>query len=177
MKIMKKLIASIAVMSTAVAVAVDDQVISWGVENPTLSGGESVEFDYATIQVKNNDGTMFYLYDQHDDPTNYMLWLLEGMDYTDGWFGFFDASKVDSFFVQLYLYDRDAGARPNPSTDKVVAWNTYSASLNKDKFGVINSADRLQTLWVSQVIPEPTSGLLLLFGVAGLALKRRRQAV
>ena len=27
---------------------------------------------------------------------------------------------------------------------------------------------------VSQVIPEPTSGLLMLFGLAGLALRRRK---
>ena len=31
-----------------------------------------------------------------------------------------------------------------------------------------------KNVWVAQSVPEPTSGLLLLLGMAGLALKRRR---
>ena len=47
----------------------------------------------------------------------------------------------------------------NDSTGKTVAFSNQNTNLNNNKFAVA---------------PEPTSGLLLLLGVAGLALKRRR---
>ena len=47
----------------------------------------------------------------------------------------------------------------NDSTSKTVSFSNQNTNLNNNKFAVA---------------PEPTSGLLLLLGVAGLALKRRR---
>ena len=171
MKTMKHIIAAIAVMSTAVAAAADDQQILWGVENPKLSGGESVAFDYATIQAQYSDGTMFYLYDTGygSEWTRLYVWDTPGLA-EESHFGWFDAANIESFVVQLYQYG-EVG-----STDTLVAWNTFSADgWYKLHFGPKN--ELLSPFYVTQVIPEPTSGLLLLFGVAGLALKRRRQAV
>jgi hypothetical protein len=37
-----------------------------------------------------------------------------------------------------------------------------------------NLSANAQTAWTAVTVPEPTSGLLLLLGVAGLALKRKR---
>lgn len=41
-------------------------------------------------------------------------------------------------------------------------------------FGNMASATQNSANWVGGSVPEPTSGLLLLMGVAGLALKRKR---
>ena len=41
-------------------------------------------------------------------------------------------------------------------------------------FGSMESATKNVSNWTTMSVPEPTSGLLLLLGVAGLALKRKR---
>lgn len=42
------------------------------------------------------------------------------------------------------------------------------------KWGNLASATGVSGAWVSASVPEPTSGLLMLVGLAGLALRRRR---
>ena len=53
----------------------------------------------------------------------------------------------------------DLGANPNNTSTATFSWKagTYGG-----------------TMWSAQSVPEPTSGLLLLMGMAGLALKRKR---
>ena len=50
------------------------------------------------------------------------------------------------------------------------------AQLNKYEGGFINGVAQGAAItgWTAAAVPEPTSGLLLLIGVAGLALRRRR---
>jgi len=54
------------------------------------------------------------------------------------------------------------------------AWTSYVRDYDSlagvIQSGTMSSAD----VWNTAVVPEPTSGLLLLLGVAGLALKRKR---
>ena len=50
---------------------------------------------------------------------------------------------------------------------------TSSASF---KFGSQSTASQAAGAWTSVNVPEPTSGLLMLVGLAGLALRRRRRA-
>lgn len=56
------------------------------------------------------------------------------------------------------------------TTKNVTAVETGAALIN---FGNMKTATQTASNWGSAV-PEPTSGLLLLLGVAGLALKRKR---
>jgi hypothetical protein len=58
---------------------------------------------------------------------------------------------------------------------------TISANITKDApetgylaMSYTNLSANAQTAWTAVTVPEPTSGLLLLLGVAGLALKRKR---
>ena len=48
---------------------------------------------------------------------------------------------------------------------------TSSQSL---KFGSQSTASQAAGAWTSVNVPEPTSGLLMLLGMAGLALRRKR---
>lgn len=77
----------------------------------------------------------------------------------------FTAEKSYDFYYVL-----DAGtSKFTSATKSVTALATGSANIG---FGNQKSATQNASNWA--VTPEPTSGLLLLLGVAGLALKRKR---
>lgn len=49
-----------------------------------------------------------------------------------------------------------------------------STGLASFSFGALNQAGAVAATWSTVNVPEPTSGLLLLLGMTGLALRRRR---
>ena len=49
-----------------------------------------------------------------------------------------------------------------------------ASTTNTAIFGLSNSATLSAANWATAAVPEPTSGLLMLLGLAGLALKRKR---
>ena len=64
-------------------------------------------------------------------------------------------------------------------TYNVIVQASQDTSLSKSLSGATVALDGTTTLqagkvWYSASVPEPTSGLLMLLGVAGLALRRRR---
>ena len=62
------------------------------------------------------------------------------------------------------------GSKEFTSTTKTVA--AQATSTQSISFGNMASATQNASNWAA--VPEPTSGLLMLLGVAGLALKRKR---
>ena len=160
-----KYIVMAALAATAVPLQAD--MLYWMVDNPHDTWNDrNVNFAYATV---------FAQYADHKDP----LSLYSEGTKQDGvtqvvasenafaggvYSGDFISSNVKSFLVELY-----------DEKDVRVAWQTYLV------------ADALSSIWneaqnmtgatplrVNEVVPEPTSGLLLLFGGALLALRRGR---
>ena len=76
-----------------------------------------------------------------------------------------DNTTFNTFVVELWLTDGES-----------VGWQEYTrtqiaSSIFKDKESGGGSGD---PFYITQVIPEPSSALLMLFGLAGLVLRRRR---
>lgn len=69
----------------------------------------------------------------------------------------------------FYLVLTDGDKALTSATKSSIAPETGSAPLN---FGSMRTATQNTSNWAA--VPEPTSGLLLLLGMAGLALKRKR---
>ena len=96
---------------------------------------------------------------------------IEGEDYK-GTFDFFfaaegkNAAGEDVFYISNVLKNKAYGGTGSTSIQ-------YT-DLAPTSIETFKTADGWQGAGVYQTVPEPTSGLLLLLGVAGLALKRRR---
>ena len=89
-------------------------------------------------------------------------------DFTVGTtYSFYMAALVDgNLFVSQTI---DKGAQDaTKQTALSISESTTSTAFNKDATGFVNAG------WYTASVPEPTSGLLLLLGVAGMALRRRR---
>jgi len=69
----------------------------------------------------------------------------------------------------IYFVMKDGDYTYTSATKSIMAVETGAASIN---FGNMKTATQAASNWAAA--PEPTSGLLLLLGVAGLALKRKR---
>ena len=118
-------------------------------------------YDTSTLTI---DGATVYSY---DNPT-----------YEGGFVSPFDdseypAGKVYAVTISTIIEDGEIVAY----TGSAVEAEATALSMSGDKdialrWGADGSG--IASEWVAQSVPEPTSGLLLLLGVAGLALRRRR---
>ena len=83
-----------------------------------------------------------------------------------GYVGFSSTSSFTSFLFEVYDgYDKKLGWT-------TLAYDKESEFIYKDP----SESGGTSVFHITSLIPEPTSGLLLLLGAAGLALKRRRMA-
>ena len=137
-----------------------------------IYNGEAIQFDFATVSI---DGGASYLY--FSVPNNQGA---SGQQLI-----YSDASKVSTATGAYAMFDDDTPEyttflfelfTSSDSKDSRVAWQQYSLSslMAANAIGSATDTSEITLFKVSQVIPEPTSGILLLLGMAGLALRRRR---
>ena len=168
MKLTKKIIAAVALAFAAQGVFAADSYLYWMVD-PSVYNSISQEpttFDYAKVSV---DGGSTYLnWYQYDSLSGYSVSQGDKMYASAGggteaaYWGVFDYSPGTTFLFELYNDDNSVAGFMN------VDWvNTSAIASGFSTAGVSPFA-------LTSVVPEPTSGLLMLIGMAGLALKRKR---
>ena len=85
---------------------------------------------------------------------------------------------ADATASQAYLVIFDTATITDASKyymTEVKSFDTLSGTFDQQvKWGSQSTASQAAGAWTSVSVPEPTSGLLLLVGMAGLALRRKR---
>lgn len=143
------------------------------IENANYEGN-AIDFSYATVSI---DGGYSYLdfYTpagvvgnaiQSDSQEGYQNYSAGARTGTGAYAQFDDDTpEYTTFLFELFA-----------SNDNRVGWQQYSLSalIAAKAVGDTTSASEATVFKITNVIPEPTSGILLLLGMAGLALRRRK---
>ena len=166
---MKKTMLMIIVALTGAALHADYQYLYWMVDE--THDTDQYQFTYAT--VKAGDSSYLYLYDQSGNTGDYKFYASDvvtganaGLSTSAGYAGLGDGNYSDSTFL-FELWNQ---------YDEKVGWKSVSYSaLSGNIFANTQSGSGSTPYVVSNLVPEPTSGMLLLIGIAGLALRRRKQ--
>ena len=170
---MKKLL-TVAALSFALAGFAEDQYLYWMVSDNATLDGQSLtslgETYYA--KIKGNDGGDYlYLYDTIGGSSTPFGQALEFEAGDSGRvFAYIGSSQVASFLVELY---NSNAADANPIGYADVDWAAISAYITKPGMGQPSTG--AYGVGDFSSVPEPTSGMLLLLGVAGLALRRKNK--
>ena len=153
---------AVGLLANTIFAAEADSYLYWMVDPLSSS---TYAYDYATVKINGSDSYL-HMYDPGEDA------LIAGVAGTklahgdSGYFGAFDAASMSdaSFLIELWS---STGAESIATA--TLAYSTAFAS------GAIYTpgASGGGATPYAVVVPEPTSGLLLLLGMAGLALRRK----
>lgn len=87
-----------------------------------------------------------------------------------------DAMTTSAPYVYSYVFTMPALPTDDPSIQSALA--AVADNINNELTGTYGTLPSIENAaaagWAAAPVPEPTSGLMLLLGVAGLALKRKR---
>ena len=178
---MKKLLL-IAVLTLASGVFAADQYLYWMLPDAITLQDESgtpVSYEYARVGVMNNssgenagylslygDGGEDYgtdMYWRNPDGESPLYAKIEPTTFGSGYSYYIELLNDSSTFV-----GRSTDMLSYVDVQKYLA--TFGTGAGVDASWVSNGST-----FTTQAIPEPTSGLLLLLGVAGLALRRKNK--
>ena len=178
---MKKLMFMLA--AVAVAACTQAASVSWTCTNVKDGSGNAIDgiayfVNAATLSQETLAG-----YSKASDFTT----ALSGMySWTPTDAGKYTSAAVDNATLglsdatasQAYLVIFDTATITDSSNyyvTEVKSFDTYAGTMTQNvKWGSQSTASQAAGAWTSVSVPEPTSGLLLLVGMAGLALRRRR---
>ena len=168
MKSATKFISVLAVVLAANAsFAAVDSYLYWMVDGAVYNSSP-VAFNYATVST---DGGASYLnlYDGTENLGPYAGATTSPGTSTGAYYAGYDSSaSFTTFLIELWTGSTDSGTRVGYQEYSLAAIGDYIAR-GMNKVG--------SPLTVTNVIPEPTSGLLMLFGIAALSLRRRKRAI
>lgn len=168
MKIKNLVIAATLAITASGAFAAADSYLYWMVDKSVhnLISGESTSYSYATVSL---DGTYLSPYVGETASSTYGVGANQDRSTTPYYWGVFESGNTFLFELWNYVQGGDdtiAGFRYVPYSEL----SAYIATTG-------GQSTPLSTPYgLTGVVPEPTSGLLMLFGLAGLALRRRKMA-
>jgi len=190
---MKKLL--IAAAAVACAVAAQAATFDWGsnkaysIAADSIAGGLAAGH-YASA-TSGNANTMYNQITSYAATWAYEITFTSGSD-TDKISGTFSSSDFNSRAIQVNGLSSGLVKQTDPVTPvdysivitgtlkdgKNAEWtltsDTISGTWDVPSLGDLKLATAVPAGWTVAAVPEPTSGLLMLLGFAGLALRRKR---
>ena len=183
---MKKLLLMLGAMATAIAC--NAAAAEWGSGTITLAGGATAAKGDVTGYLFLVDATTYGTYSSYTDgkALSDAVYAAYGSS-----LGSADSSKASTKKGVVTLTDATDYSTGNTAYGVVlfvegdnymgnVATYTFDSSMDAviDNLAITIGGDvgggSSATAWSTAAVPEPTSGLLMLLGMAGLALRRRR---
>ena len=176
---MNKTFTKIAVMlaaGLAIATAEAKYLYAMVGDAKNVYNDDPINFNYAMLQGYNGDGWSYldyYTYEGSSVSSPKTALAAAGGTGTSTGAVYFDiggtGDQYQTFLFELYTSSSTGSER--------VGWQQYSLATVLNSGSVyenVPESNVSKAFTVSQVIPEPTSGILLLLGMAGLALRRRK---
>ena len=173
---MKKLIVSaLAALSFGALSAADtDQYLWWMIDDKvkiTNFDGTEGSLDGLTAKIAVDGGTTYLnLYDNSYDGVSFgkAVAATDVKDF-DIFAGIGDYGYANSFIVELW----NETTNTKEFTSEQMSYSALSAYIGSMKG--MDTPSSVYSVKSFTAVPEPTSGLLLLLGVAGLALRRKNK--